>query len=186
MNSHFKLLKSGTIDDRPPMSFLVDEYFEIFVTNKVLRTKSIIVESKWNIYLSLIFVGDGPKVLFDRMAFIEKPRTVRFEQLKIYTVLIRYNQIEGAKDPYLKTIELIYEAISMFLTTVYKKVSRSFMDELWLKIDLDYLLSLPYPAPFEDQKYVADDQRYKRDQKGNIKSTTLEEQAERTGYQGKF
>jgi hypothetical protein len=32
------------------------------------------------------------------------------------------------------------------------------MDELWKLVDLDYLLSLPYPAPLAEQGYTEDDE----------------------------
>jgi hypothetical protein len=50
----------------------------------------------------------------------------------------------------------MYEAIAIFLTSTYKKVTSEFMNELCNNVDLEYLLSLPYPAPFKEQKYLSD------------------------------
>jgi len=65
--------------------------------------------------------------------------------------------IEESDAPLIKTIELIYEAIKVFLVDTYKKITPEFMDMVWESVDVEYLRSLPYPAPFEDQKYVEDE-----------------------------
>ena len=64
------------------------------------------------------------------------------------------------------------------------KVTLDFMSELQKQIDMNYLLSLPYPAPFEEQKYLLDEQLFKKEADGTIRSTTLEEQSKYTGYKG--
>lgn len=64
--------------------------------------------------------------------------------------------INDSENKYERTIELMYAAISIFLTTTYKKVSKEFMDDLWELVDKKYLLSLPYPAAIKDQKYLTD------------------------------
>ena len=60
------------------------------------------------------------------------------------------------ENPYLKTIELMYDALTIFFTTTYRTVTPQDMQSLWNKIDLDKLLRLLYPASLPDQKYVAD------------------------------
>jgi hypothetical protein len=72
--------------------------------------------------------------------------------------------ITESENKYEAIIKLMYEAISIFLTTTYKKVSNEFMNELWHRVDLKYLLTLPYPAKVKDQKYLTD----VLDDKGNI------------------
>jgi len=155
MESSFKIFQSGSVNERPPVSSKIREYFEQFISNNVLEKKKIIIGGKWNIYLSIMFTGDGPKVLFERISLAKDPRIVKSEHVKIYFVFIRVKHIRESENPLLKTIELMYEAIKIFLTTTYnKKITSEFMDELWKQVDLEYLLSLPYPAPLEEQKYT--------------------------------
>ena len=78
------------------------------------------------------------------------------EEIKIYEVLLPLVCIQEAENPLLKTIELMYEAIKIFFTTTYKKITPELMDELWKDVDLNYLLSLPYPASLAEQKYADD------------------------------
>jgi hypothetical protein len=78
-------------------------------------------------------------------------RTICAEAVKMYEVHIPLKCIQDSPNPLLKTIELIYEAIKIFLIATYKKIKPEFLDELWKFVDLDYLVSLPYPAPFSDR-----------------------------------
>jgi len=156
MQSYFIIYQSCTEKERPPISYKIREYFEEFVTENVLKKKKIIIGGRWKIILAIFFSGGGSKVLYKEIGFAKGSRTVSAESVKIYEAFILLKPIKDAPDPLLKTIELIYEAIKVFLTTTYKKVSLELMDALWNEVDLDYLLSLPYPAPLAEQKYVGD------------------------------
>jgi hypothetical protein len=50
----------------------------------------------------------------------------------------------------------MYESISIFFTTTYKKITKDLMNELWEDVNIHYLLSLPYPAALIEQKYLED------------------------------
>lgn len=156
MKSNFIIYQSCTDDNRPPISYRVREYFVKFVSDNVLEKKKIIINGKYNTLLAIFFSGGGPKVLYKDIGFAKGSRFIKEENVKIYEIFILLNAIQKAKNPYLRTIELMYEAIKIFLTTTYKKITPEFMDELWSKVDLDYLLSLPYPAPLSEQRYVGD------------------------------
>jgi hypothetical protein len=86
-------------------------------------------------------------------------RTINPDKVKLYEVLLPLINIQEAENPLLKTIELMYEAITIFLTSTYKKITVEYMRELWEKLDMKYLLSLPYPASFKEQKYLDDKHR---------------------------
>ncbi len=186
MNSHFNIYQSSTAKERPPVSHKIREYFEGFITENVLKGKKIIYGGNWKVILAIHFTERGPKTLFEKMVLIKGVRTITSEQTKLYQVFILTESIQGSSNPLLTTIELMYEAITLFFTTTYKKVKPDFMAALWKQVDLGYLLSLPYPAPFWDQKYVADEQSYNEEQDGVIRPTTIEEQAQYVGYKGKL
>lgn len=50
----------------------------------------------------------------------------------------------------------MFEALTMFFTTVYKKITITEMEDLRNRIDIEYLRDLPYPAPLTEQKYLSD------------------------------
>ena len=157
MEKYFLIHQLGDIATRPPTSCQVKEYFEEFILENVLIKKKIAVGGKWQIMFTIHFQEKGTKTTFDDVAIAKGCRTVAAESVKLYESVILVNAIRSYEDPYLGTIELMYKAIKLFLTAAYKKVTSEFMDELWNQVDLNYLLSLPYPAPFSEQKYLNDE-----------------------------
>lgn len=116
----------------------------------------IISDTKWNICLSILFVEEGARSASTAVYLAKSGRTISAERVKIYQVLIPLKSILESDDHFLKTITLMYEALTLFFTSTYRKITQHFMQELWAKVDLDYLRSLPYPAPLEEQQYVGD------------------------------
>lgn len=155
---------TNTIDLRPPISWKVRDYLEDFIIENVLMEKQIVVSSQWTIHLHCFFCKPSPRFNYDYVHFYAKPQTVKENMVKIYEIMIPEKLINESKNKYEKTIELMYDAISIFLTATYKKVSKEFMNELWQQVDMKYLLALPYPAKVKDQKYLTD----LTDEKGNI------------------
>lgn len=156
MEKYFEIHQTCTEKNRPPISYKVREYLESFITKKVLEEKKIIVGGNWKVTLTICFSGDGPMMLFKDYALAKGVRTITKEKTKLYESVVLLPQIENDKDPYLKTIEMVYKVISAFLTANYKKVTPEFMNNLWKEIDFNYLKSLPYPAKLIEQKYIGD------------------------------
>jgi hypothetical protein len=157
MESYFNILLSSTVGNkRPPISFKVREYLEGFIIENVLKKFKIVQGGKWKIALAIFFIERGEKYDSANIFLAKGARTVEAESIKIYEILIPIEEIKASPQPYLKTIELLYEAIKIFLTNTYKKVTPALMDELWGNLDLEYLLSIPYPVSYEEQQYVGD------------------------------
>ncbi|ANE51069.1 hypothetical protein [Flavisolibacter tropicus] len=127
--STFTISQSSTEEDRPPISYRVKEYFECFITTEVLEQKNIILKAKWNIVLAIYFIRKG-KYGPDAVFLAKGSRIISAESTKIYEVLIPMQLIDAASDKQLKTIELMYEGIALFLTSTYKTVSTEFMKQL--------------------------------------------------------
>jgi len=157
MENYFSISQGWTGEFKPPISYRVREYFVTFIVSNVLEKKKLIVGWKWHINLTVYFVSEGKLGLPTDIAFAKTPRTISAETTKIYEALIPVKTILQSDNPALKTIELMYEAITIFFTTTYKKITKEYMEMIWKEIDLRYLLSLPYPSPLEEQKYVGDD-----------------------------
>src|SRR5579859_2548970 len=182
MESYFNIYQSSPAKERPPVSHKIRRYFEDFIIEHVLKSKKIIYGGNWKVCLAIYFIDEFPKSPDKRVSLASGVRTIASENTKLYEILISIKSTQDSPRPLLTTIELMYEAISLFLTTTYKKVKPEFMTALWKQVDLDYLLSLPYPAPFQEQKYLLDEQMYTVESNGTVRPTTLEEQADRVGY----
>ena len=186
MESYFTIHQSSPSEKRPPISHKIRDYFEDFITEHVLKSKKIVYGGNWMVLLAIYFVNACPKSPDKRIFFAKRARTISTDKVKMYEVSISVKPIEESNNPLLTTIELMYEAISAFFTTTYKKVRPEFMATLWKEVDLNYLLVLPYPAPFKDQQYLLDEQLYTIESDGSVRPTTVEELASRGGYKGKL
>ena len=157
MIARFIIYQASEDANRPPISCKIREYYMKFITDNVLIKQKIIVDGKWNVGLGIIFISDGARYKSKEIIIAKgAPRIVKEQSLKLYQIIVPLTVIQEAEEPLLKTIELMFEAITVFLTTVYKKITREFMDELWRQVDLSYLLNLPYPATLSEQKYIGD------------------------------
>lgn len=155
MEKYFSI-SQGYTQFRPSISYKVREYLEGFILENILQKKKIVVGGKWGIKLAIYFVGEGKYGIPETIDLQKNPTIINSEKTKLYEIFVPVKPIQESQTPLFKAIELMYEAITVFFTTTYKKITKELMDELWSHIDLDYLLSLPYPAPMEDQKYVGD------------------------------
>jgi hypothetical protein len=86
------------------------------------------------------------------------PSTYKNENIKAYPIMISYtNRIDKAKNINIEFAMILYEAVTVFLVTHFKKVSKEELEELKAKLDIHYLSSIIYPAPFNEQRFVGDD-----------------------------
>lgn len=156
MDNYFSISQGYTTNYRPPISYKIREYFTEFLIINLLEEKKLILGGKWHVNLTLYFEGEGRYGLPKVIRMDKNPRQISSEKTKLYEIFIPIKPIQESSNPLLTTIEQMYEAMVIFFTTTYKKVSRELMSELWEKVDLNYLLALPYPAAMKDQKYSGD------------------------------
>lgn len=155
MTKKFLIKKVCSEPDRPPYSYKIDEYFEDFVYTFILHPFNIIIDSDWKILLSvMIFKKDQNS---PAGVNIFESSLVEEEKIKYYPVAINMEDIYADNKPVENIISLYFQIISLFFLSNYKNTSKEYMLDLKEKLDWDYLLSLPYPAPFSEQKYVGDE-----------------------------
>jgi hypothetical protein len=88
------------------------------------------LNANWNVILSIAVLRKG--IYPAESIFPAKgSRTVSEENTKIYGVVIPVQIIDAATDKHLKTVERIYEAVELFLTSTYKTITKEFMNEPW-------------------------------------------------------
>ncbi len=139
---------------RPKVSYKIREYIEGFFLNVVLREKKIIVNTKWNTLLQMSFFIDANEDYIISLP----PSTYKNESIKAYPIMISYtSRIDKAKNINVEFAMILYEAVTEFLVTHFKKVSKEELEELKVKLDVNYLSSIIYPAPFNEQRFVGDD-----------------------------
>lgn len=146
-------------DKRLLISTKYISYFEKFIYDEILNKKKIIINSKINIWLSLMFVNrssSGENFTCEDID-IMPPTYVGSESTRFYPIVIPRSLITKATNPKEVLPETFFKAIKLFFSNAYKKIDVAFIESLWSKLDHNYLRSIPYPAPVSDVFYVGDD-----------------------------
>jgi hypothetical protein len=140
--------------DKPPYSYKVDEYFEEFVREHIVVPFNIVAEDDWKILLSIMMFKkdeENPEGVS-----IYPAETIEEEKIRYYPIAINIEDVYANNTPMENIVGIYYQIISLFFISNYESISEEFMLELKKKLDWDYLLSLPYPVPIDEQKYVGD------------------------------
>ncbi|HEX8460729.1 MAG TPA: hypothetical protein VF623_04845 [Segetibacter sp.] len=148
----FNIKKICAEPDRPPYSRKVDEYFETFVYENILKPFDIIINSDWKVVLTIMIFKkelDAP----EGINFYE-PDVFEDDKIKVFPATINLEDIYKNEDHVENIVGLYFQVISIFFLSRYKKVAQEYMVELMDQIDWKYLLELPYPTLVEEQGYV--------------------------------
>ena len=156
MNKQFSIKKICTEENRPPYSSKIEEYFEDFVTDNILKPFNIIINDEWKIILSVMIFKKEPES--PEGVSIYEPDTIEEGKVMFYPVGINLEDIYKSEEHIVNIVGLYFQIISLFFLSNYKNIAREYMVNLMEKIDWDYLFSIPYPAPVEEQGYVGTDQ----------------------------
>jgi hypothetical protein len=148
----FNIKKICAEPDRPPYSHKVDEYFETFVYDNILKRFNIIIDTDWKIVLSIMFFSKEENSP-EGINFYE-PDVYEDDKLKVFPVSVNMEDIYRLGEPMEHITALYFQIISMFFSSEYEFITPDFLDELLQKIKWSYLLSLPYPVPVKEQGYV--------------------------------
>jgi hypothetical protein len=152
LSTTFQIKKICNEPDRPPYSHQVDRYFEQFVLDNIITPLHL---QTGNVLLSIMLLskqdvqGDGISIY--------KPSSIPEERLTFYPVSIILDEVYNGDSVMENMISLYFQVICLFFRNYFPTVTSEFLLGLKDKLDWDFLLSLPYPAPFEDQQYVGDD-----------------------------
>ena len=151
--NQFSIKKICIEEDRPPYSQQIDRYFEQFVVDNILKPYHIILNEDWKVILTIMIFKkeeDSP----EGVSFYE-PDIIEEDKIKVYPVAINLEDIYKNEEHVVNVIGLYFQIISLFFLSNYKLISMEYMMELKEKIDWEYLLALPFPAPIEEQGYIS-------------------------------
>jgi hypothetical protein len=149
-------ISCGNINDRPPLSHRVREYYSGLLTQELFVPKLISIKENWTISLVLMFNQSRPDVLPFQFFVNTSPQIVRSEMLKNYYTFVNYDLYLARGGTLEGMLGLFQEALTAFFTQTFKKVKPEKMAAIWEKVDMGYLHTIPYPAPLLEQRYVED------------------------------
>jgi hypothetical protein len=149
MTKKFSIALTSTHKNKPLISKYIIEYFERFVYDYIMTKYNVLLSSKTNVILGFTLIEAG----------IRSPSKVRILKTqivngdKVCSILIPINEI-FSNNTKLKVIDLFFEGIKVFFLSNYKRLNESVFNELYLKLDMDFLLGIPYPAEISDVNYI--------------------------------
>lgn len=114
----------------------ITNYLEYFFTSELLARKGIAVNAK---YKTLVQVSIN---LIESGLYINSlpPFVCQTDNAKVFPVLISMGEsIKNAGDLHIQLSFVLYDAMKTYLLDNYKKVNKKELEDLRLKIDVDYL-----------------------------------------------
>ena len=141
---HYKI----TLFSRPRVSIHVDEYIWSFIEENIVKPHKLMRSEKHGYLLDISF----------------EDRTTWFSPNKIWTncgdkvlnVDIKAANVSENITPR-EYADLLFDGIGAALVFNFKRLKREEFDGLKPKIDWSIVESFPFPAPFEEQRYIGDE-----------------------------
>jgi hypothetical protein len=154
----FSLRLVASLDKRLKMSHQVRDHLQVLVTKHIIQPYGL--KSKWETYISMHLVGSN--WTGKPIDVIIKPNTASRRSegyyARAYTIFMSLQHINAAPGPVRAFVEFAVLGLEELFTTLYKKIKPGDFAALRADIDWAYIASLPFPAPFEEQGYLGDDQ----------------------------
>lgn len=162
-------LESGETDyqaliHRPRVSNKISEYIWKYIYEMYLFKLNLMLEDKFNYSICLTFAKYNPnihKFMFksaynqEKCFFRPSPNFRRVKITKSLVIGLTGECVDENITPALYA-SLVYDMFCAQLLVLYKKVKKEDLDKLKTGLDYEYINSFPYPAPFEEQRYLTD------------------------------
>lgn len=151
---------------RPRVSYKISEYVWKYIYENYLFKLKLMSEDKFNYHILLTFAKYNPdihkfmfKSPYNREKCFFRP-SPNFRKVKITKCLVIGLTGECVDENISSSLyaSLVYDMFCAQLIVLYKKVKKEDLDKLKTGLDYEYINSFPYPAPFEEQRYMIDNQ----------------------------
>ena len=152
--ANFFFILTATYRNKLPISSRIIDYFQNFVIENILSQKNILLGSKYDTCLSIMLLGEGR--YSNNVVEVFPPQSVSgpLHKVKVYSVKIPTKPIIDSDKKSITFAKLLYEGVCLFFIQNFKTIDLTFMDNLWSLVDIEYINSIPYPAPLSEVKYV--------------------------------
>ncbi len=137
--------------NRPRVSAKIREYLVELIQKEILEPKKIIVTDKFS-YRLTFSVKKSPNPN-EPDGVLYKVRTIKESKEISFSI---YSDAVIKDITPITYVHLLVDGLKVFLTEQYKKITPAEVEAVREKIDVAYINSLPFPAPFEEQDYIYD------------------------------
>jgi hypothetical protein len=163
MNKYSTDCLCDEMEYRPRVSYKIRDYVLEFVLEHVIFPKKIMVKDRYNYFVAFILIP------FKENEKDEKNEVITWDKWKLFgrekTLHISiFNHLINANIRPEEFASIIYDALAIQFVELYKKITIEDFNKAKKNLDYNYINSLPYPAPFEEQKYTFDSENPKYEQ----------------------
>ena len=167
-----RIIGLGPVDEllkRPRVSHKISEYVFEYINEHILKPSNILQSEKYIYEWTLSFGFGIPKKGFilykspystDKRVYIPHKGFRTFEKVTRNIHLSVFSDDINQDITPAKYAVIVYEMFADYLLYNYKKLKKETFDRAKDKFDISIINSFPFPAPFEEQKYIMDDNKY--------------------------
>jgi len=154
---------------RPRVSYKISEYIFEFINDQILKPANILQSDKYIYEWTLSFSFKIPvnhKILYKSPYSTGTRLYVPHKGFRTFEKITKNAHLSVVADDINQDIMpedyalVVYNMIADYLLYNYKKLKKETFDQSKERLDISKIKSFPYPAPFEDQKYILDGSRY--------------------------
>jgi hypothetical protein len=152
---------------RPRVDYRISEYIFDYINKNVLEPNKIMQDGNYDICLSFTFFDKDHFKYFDDLPFdtedtkysVSKISNRTENGIKYKDISISCYSIELTENIKPKEYaSIVYDMIGSFLVSKYKKITKEIMNNNKKGIEYEFIEKFIYPASFENQKYLLDNE----------------------------
>jgi hypothetical protein len=153
---------------RPRVDYRISKYVFDYINKNILEKNKIMQNENYDICLSFAFYDKNHFKYFDDIPFdtdntkysVSKISNRTANGIKYKEILICCYSTELTENIEPKEYaNIVYDMIGAFLVSKYTKTTKEIMDENKTGMDYEFIEKYKFPALFEDQKYLLDEEK---------------------------
>jgi hypothetical protein len=169
INRILGLVSVDVMLQRPRVSHKISEYVFGFINEHILKPANVLQSDKYIYEWTLSFsfkIPENHKILYKSPYSTDKRLYVPHKGFRTFEKVTKNVHLSVIADDINQNITpveyaiAVYEMFADYLLYNYKKLKKETFDKAKDKLDISTINSFPFPAPFEDQKYMLDDNKY--------------------------
>jgi hypothetical protein len=149
---------------RPRVDYRISEYVFDYINKNILEQDKIMQTGYYRICFSFKFYNKENHTYHNDTIFCTENTKYSFHLFTLTEDGIKYKEIIifcystelTEKITPKEYANIVYDMMGAFLKSKYKKITKEKMDKNKKEMDYNLIESFKFPAPFENQKYLAD------------------------------
>jgi hypothetical protein len=158
-----RIVGQNELLERPRVSHKISEYVFDFIDKNILSTNNIMQSNKFIYVLTLSFsfgIPTNHKIIYRSPYSTDKRLYVPMRGFRVFEKVTKNAHLTVVADDINQNIKpndyaiLVYRMFADYLLLNYKKLKKETFDNFEKQLDFSHIESFPFPAAYDDQKYM--------------------------------